>query len=252
MFQGPPSIQRIDETTGTVRASIPIQLSVVTSAALAVGSRTVWFIGGIEPTRVSRINPATAEPIDPVSIRSGEATDIVLGGGSLWVGASDGTLTEFDPLTGRRIDEIALDATPDELAYGEGAVWALDQLGNQVIQVDPADGRILARIDVNGNLEDIAAGDGGVWVLDDFAGTVTQIDPQTGTIHDPIGVGPEPSAIAIGLGSAWITDAEDGMIYRVDPRLGSQEPIDVGAPLIAIAVDVATNSLWVGVLDTED
>ncbi|MEX2422082.1 MAG: protein kinase [Actinomycetota bacterium] len=244
-------LSAIDEATGAVGDRILIQGVFGSGHALAVGSRTVWFSGETE-TRVSRINPATRESIDPVSIRSGVVTDIVLGGGALWVGSSGGTLTKFDPLTGRRLGEIALDATPDELAFGERAVWVLDQLGNQVIQIDPGDGRIVARIDLNGNLEGIAAGDGGVWVLDDLAGTVTQIDPQTGTVHDPIGVGPEPSAIAVGLGSAWITDAEDGKIYRVEPGLGSREPIVVGAPLVAIAVDEATGSIWVGVLDPED
>jgi DNA-binding SARP family transcriptional activator/streptogramin lyase len=243
-------VLHVDPATGE-HVTIPVRAIFETGAALAVASQTVWFIGEAEPTRVSRINAATDQYLEPVSIRSGVATDIVLGEGSLWVGSNAGTINEFDPLTGERISEIELAASPDELAFGAGFLWALDQIGGHVIQIDPEDGRVVRRIDVIGNLEDIAAGDGGVWVLDDFAGTVTQIDPETGALQNPIGVGPMPTAIVVGLGSAWITDSEDGLISRVDPRLGSQEPIDVGVPLVAVAVDEETNSLWVAVLDTE-
>jgi len=201
---------------------------------------------------VSRINPATFEPLDHVEVREGNVFDIVLGDDVLWVGSDPGTLTSFDALTGEQISKIELGASPDELAFGAGFVWALDQIGNQVIQIDPEGGRVVDRITLGGNLEDIAAGDGGVWVLDDLAGTITQIDPATGTTGDPVRVGPQPSAIAVGLGSAWVSDAEDGRIYRVDPQLGSQEPITIGAPLATIAVDEATDSLWVAVFDTPD
>ncbi|HEY7660871.1 MAG TPA: protein kinase [Actinomycetota bacterium] len=248
-----PSLIAMDETTGAVRGVIAIPAGIIGGTALAVADRTVWFTGGVVEAvdAVSRINPATLEPLPPVRVDDGSVTDIVLGGEVLFVGSTAGILTAFDALTGDELMQADLDAQPDELAFGAGWLWALDPLANQVMQIDPADGTVVQRIDVSGNLKDIAAGDGGVWVLDDLAGTVVQIDPETGAVGDAIRVGPAPSAIAVGLGSAWITDAEDGNIYRVDPQRGSPEPIDLGAPLIAVAVDEATGSLWVAVLDTE-
>jgi serine/threonine protein kinase len=246
---GRPSLFSIDETTGAIRDRIAILPPSFGGAALAVGSRTIWFIGGEELGSVSRVNPATLDPIASVRVHGGEVTDIVLGDDVLWAGSDVGTLTGFDALTGTRLTEIDLDASPDELAYGADSVWALDQLASQVVQIDP-EGGVVRRIDVGGNLEDVAAGDGGVWVLDDLAGTVVQIDPETGALGDPVRVGPEPSAIAVGLGAAWVTDAQEPRIFRVDPQVGGQEPIDVGAPLVAIAVDEANDALWVAVLDT--
>ena len=247
---GLDSLTVIDEGTGAIVDEIAFGIAIGAGRALAVGSRTVWLIGAGEVDFVSRINPATLERLRTVTV-DGAATDVVIGDGVLWVGSSLGSVTKLDPLTGATLGTIQVDATPDELAFGEGSLWALDQLGGEVIRIDPSNDRVVARIPVTGNLEDVAAGDGGVWVLDDLAGTVSQIDPDTDTIRDPIGVGPAPSAIAVGLGTAWITDAEDGKIYRVDPNLGSQAPIDLGAPLIAVAVDEATGSLWVAVLDRE-
>jgi hypothetical protein len=117
-------LQHFDEGTGEVLARQTIPAA---AHALAVGSRTVWF-SDFGTSSVSRINPASYEPLEPVSIESGLVTDIILEGGRLWVGSSDGTLTAFDPLTGRRLDEIETQGTPDALAYGSGSVWALDLL----------------------------------------------------------------------------------------------------------------------------
>ena len=244
-----PRLIAVEAATGTVRDRITIPPSTFGGTGVAVGDRTVWFMGGERTGTVSRINPATLEPLPPIRIRSGEVTDIVLGGDVLWVGSSGGRLTSFDALTGRQLTEIDLGSTPDELAFGGGSVWAMNQLDNQVIQVDPDATEIVRRIDVGGNLADVAAGDGGVWVLDDLAGTVVQIDPETGAVANPIRIGPAPSAIAVGLGSAWISDLQDGRIYPVDPQTGAGEPIDVGAPLVAVAVDGSSGSLWVAVLD---
>jgi serine/threonine protein kinase len=244
-----PQFTAVDAATGAVRDRITVPPSTFGGTGVAVGDRTVWFMGGERTGTVSRLNPATLDPLPPIRVQSGEVTDIVLGDEVLWVGSSEGRLTSFDALTGQQLAEIDLGSTPDELGFGAGSVWAMNQLDNQVIQVDPDEAEIVRRIDVGGSLADVAAGDGGVWVLDDLAGTVVQIDPETGAIANPIRVGPAPSAIAVGLGSAWVTDLQDGSIYPVDPQTGAGEPIQVGVPLVAVAVDGSNESLWIGVLD---
>jgi hypothetical protein len=246
-----PLLQHFDEATGQVLDRISLPLggggAGIPGIGVAVGSRTVWFSGAYEATRVSAINPSTDEELEPVSIDSGIVTDIILGGNRLWVGSGARTLTAFDPLTGRRRgDEIEIEGTLDALVYGSGSVWALDLLEEEVLRVDPIDGGVDARIPVPGNPGDIAAGDGGIWVLDPLAGTATPIDPSSNSAGDPIGVGPAPSSIAVGLGSAWVSDGEDGSLYRIDPELSRATPIPLGAPLAVVAVDEAARSVWVG------
>ncbi len=239
-------LQHFDEGTGEVLARQTIPAA---ARGLAVGSRTVWF-SDLGSSSVSRIDPASYEPLEPVSIESGFVTDIVLGGGRLWVGSSDGTLTAFDPLTGRRLDEIETQGTPDALAYGSGSVWALDLLASEVIRIDPSRPKRLGKISIPGNLKDIAAGEGGVWVFDAAAGTATEIDPLTEAPGPAIGVGPAPSGIAVGLGSAWVSDGEDGNLYRIDPELRRATPIPLGAPLAIVAIDDVGRSVWVGTFST--
>ena len=244
-----PFLKPFDQETGDPRDQIPFPWGGV-PFGLAVGSQTVWFSGAFDESRVSRLSPATYDPLEPVSVGSGSVTDIVLGGRRLWVGSNDGTLTAFDPLTGRRRDEIEIDGTPDALAYGNGSVWALDLLQSEVMRIDPSSSEVIGRIPLGGNPKDIAAGDGGVWVLDAVAGTATPIDPLSNTMGSPIGLGPAPTSIAVGLGSAWVSDGEDGNLYRIDPELARATPIPLGAPLAVVAIDDAARSVWVGAFST--
>lgn len=244
------SLMHYDAQSGEFRGRLDVLLAPGSGASLAVGSRTVWFSGAGVASRVSRINPSTHQELEPVSIR-GAVLDIVLGGGVLWVGSANGTLTSLDPLTGRRLSGIPIDGTPDALSYAADDVWVMDALASEVLRIDPTDGKVIARIPLAGNLKDIAAGDGGVWVLDDVAGTATQIDPATNRAHAPIRLGPAPSAIAVGLGSAWVTDGQDGNLYRIDPQLDRATPVRLGTPLAAVTVDDLDRELWVGTYATD-
>jgi len=240
-----------DPVSGEVRKVLPVGIAPGSGAGLAVGSRTVWFSGSASLDRVSRINPSTYEPLDPVEVSGGTVTDILLVDGRLYVGSNGGTITVLDALTGHRLDEIRIGASPDALAYGADSLWAMDALGNEVIRVDPGSDRVIARIPLPGNLKDIAAGDGGVWVLDQVAGTATQIDPDSNSPDAPVGLGPDPTAIAVGLGSAWVADAQTGDLYRIDPELERATTLALGTPLAAVAVDDAGDAVWVGTFATD-
>jgi hypothetical protein len=243
-------LQDVDPVSGEVRKLVPIRPVPGAGVGLAVGSRTVWFSGAGELTRVSRINPATHDELEPVEV-SGTVNDIVLVDDRLYVGSNEGTIAVFDALTGEPLDEIRIGGTPDALAYGADSLWAMDALGNEVIRVDPTTGRVIGRTPLAGNLKDIAAGDGGVWVLDQVAGTATQIDPDSNSPDAPVGLGPDPTAIAVGLGSAWVADAQSGDLYRIDPELQRATTLPLGTPLAVVAVDDAGDAVWVGTFGTD-
>jgi serine/threonine protein kinase len=238
-------LSHLDENTGQLVDRVPVRIIPGAGPALAVGSRTVWYSGEQPGETVSRINPATDDPLEPVQVNA-LVTDVVLTDDALWVGSSDGIVTAFDALTGKFREDVDVDGTPDALAYGSGSLWAIDTLANEVIRVDPKTRSVVARIPVAGNLKDIAAGDGGVWLLDDVSGTATPIDPATDSAGAPVRLGPDPSAIAVGFGAAWVTDAQDGDLYRIDPELQRATPIPFGTPLVTVAIDDAGRSVWVG------
>jgi streptogramin lyase len=248
-LNGANTVIHIDEATGAVESTTKVRFIFGTGQSIVVGSRTVWYIGGLETT-VYRINPATDQSLPSVSIAGGDVTDLVLGSGYLWVGSSDRTLTRFNALTGRFVDRISIDASPDALAFGQGSVWVLDRLANQVVRVDGLSGRVLGRVTPNGSLVDVAAGDEGVWLLDDVAGTVTPVDPETNSVGAPLPVGSKPSGIAVGRGFVWVTDQSDGHLYRVDPVLRDVTAFDLGAPLATLALDPKAGGVWVAVYES--
>jgi tRNA A-37 threonylcarbamoyl transferase component Bud32/streptogramin lyase len=241
-----PFLLDLDAATGEVRERTSANGFLGgTPPDVAVGSRTVWYLGaGLD--EVQRLNPLTYEHLPPFKLRSGSVTGMALGDDALWVGTSDGSVSALDPLTGELASEIDVDATPDELAVGQGSVWVADRLAGEVVRVDPVEQDVVDRVAVPGELSDIAAGDAGVWILDRSAGTIMRIDGPVPAA--PIRVGPTPFSIAVGHGAVWVTD-EDGHLYRADPQLGSSEAIGLGRPLGPVAIDEVNGAIWVGVLE---
>jgi peptide/nickel transport system substrate-binding protein len=63
---------------------------------------------------------------------------VAVGGGSVWVANTpDGTVSRFDPGTGR-IRKIAVGESPTGVAYGDGAVWVAAGRSGNVLRIDPA------------------------------------------------------------------------------------------------------------------
>ena len=67
---------------------------------------------------------------------------VAVGGGAVWVAnAPDGTVSRFDPGTGR-IRKIALDESPTGIAYSNGEVWVAVGRSGNVLRIDPATGSV--------------------------------------------------------------------------------------------------------------
>jgi hypothetical protein len=49
--------------------------------------------------------------------------------------------------------------------------------------------------------------------------------------------------MAVGLGAVWIGD-EDGSLYRVDTTTLDVEKLPIGAEVLAVGVDEATDAVW--------
>jgi hypothetical protein len=244
-----PLLQHFDEATGEMRAQHQMKLSsgsAFPGFGLAVGSRTVWFSGADDGSRVSRINPATDEPLPPVSIDSGIVTDIVLGGERLWVGSGDGTLTAFDPphrpTTGRTRDRrhARCARLRGRLGLGVRPARGRGHPGRPSQRTRPRED--LRRRQPRGHRRRRRRGVG------DGPGRRHRDpdrspDRRARLLHR---ARTRPTGIAVGLGSAWVSDGEDGSLYRIDPELARATPIPLGAPLAVVAIDDAGRSVWVG------
>src|SRR5207247_5274645 len=104
--------------------------------------------------------------------------------GVVWLAGRGGEMLAVDPGTNRPGQRSTVATSIGGIAFGQGALWVLDDLAEVVLKLDPATGERLDRFPVSGNPVAIAAGLGSVWVAD-ASGTVTRLDPRDGTPTGP-------------------------------------------------------------------
>jgi len=90
-------------------------------------------------------------------------TGVVVGGGSLWISESDGTLLRVDRNLAGIAARIPACTNALAVAYGAGAVWTACGNGT-VARIDTSTNRVSAVVLVGRLPRGIAAGEGGVWV----------------------------------------------------------------------------------------
>jgi DNA-binding beta-propeller fold protein YncE len=159
---------RSDALTGAMRhVEIGIYGDLITA-----GSGAVYFVTS-SGNRIARVSLGTGRmtaqlPLSTdASLAAGlvppSPTDVAVGGGSVWVSTSGGTVLRVDPrLTGLQAT-IPACGSALALSYGEGAVWVACG-DDSVVRVDPATDLAGEPIPVGRLPRGIAAGDGAVWV----------------------------------------------------------------------------------------
>ena len=241
------NVTRVDLQTHVASPPISIENSGFQGqGSIAVGSRIVW-IRLLDA--LARIDPATDTLLKQVRLPSGTAGVVgpgpAFGAGAVWAVVKD-SVVRVDPITGD-VATIPLDGSGDSVAVGSGAVWVIDNLGGTITRIDPRTNEITGHASLTGNLSEVVTGGGLVWVLDASAGAVTPIDPTTLRPLGPIRVGDVPTDMAFGLGAIWVA-AQDGTVSRIDAVTKVVgPPIQVGAPVSAVAVDPMHGTLWVAV-----
>jgi DNA-binding beta-propeller fold protein YncE len=124
-------------------------------------------------------------------------------GGTVWVATpADRAVHRIDTDTLRVDKPIELPQAPDQVAFGDGAVWATTTSGDAVLRINAAS-HAIRTIRVGNGPTGIAFGGERVWVANSQDGTVSSIDPQTnevGTWH----LGFRPTAVAVEQRAVWV------------------------------------------------
>jgi YVTN family beta-propeller protein len=92
-----------------------------------------------------------------------DPTGIVIGGDSVWISESDGTVLRINANLAGITASIPACENALAIAYGEGAVWVACGNGT-VVSIDPKTDRTSAIVPVGRLPRGIAAGEGAVWV----------------------------------------------------------------------------------------
>ena len=100
-----------------------------------------------------------------------------------------------------RRDARAIAASPDSLWVANYADDNVTRLQFESRGATP----VITEIPVGDGPVDVAFGEGAVWVVNQLDRTVTRIDAQSGDVVKTIRIGNEPQRIAAGEGYVWVT-----------------------------------------------
>jgi hypothetical protein len=268
----------IDQVSMQIHASIPMDVP-TWRGLLVVTTDAVWTAHG---DKIQRIDPATDQIVDTITLPGLEISAVAGDDGALWVAATDNrfdagvlnvaVLVRIDPSTDAEVARIPMDGYvngySDQIRLGAGSVWVLGERlirdnaeqGGVLARVDPTTDTVVETFDLSGF--DMAVTDSAVWVRSVADGVfdssadvwnLEKVDPATGAVRDP-----QPldgwSILGATNESLWLTRTDvisgDIVIEQID--VASDEvifrgriPGGLGEGLTDSSFDVETRILWV-------
>ena len=286
---GGGTLHRLDEATGTRRASVKLGGSPVT---IAVGPRFVWVglrngnvvavdpktnrrngrqvrvgqgigqmavgAGAVYATRF-RANKVTRFPIRTRrvagTISAKRPRGVTVFDGRVWVSRGLNSIERYDPKTSRRAAQplVFPGSDPDQLLATPAGVWAA---GQDAALFAPLRQRLTGTLIGaegfgRGFGAPLAVGPGAVWVRNSGSDTLTKLSPTTDApLGRRIPVGADPSTVAVGAGALWVAYSDEKTISRLDPESGAEIGTRVAVPGPPRSIVPADSGAWV-VLHTD-
>ena len=234
-----------------------------------LGAGSVWVLSD---WALLRIDPAINAVVATVRLPRGSSQ-------ARWthmeVGATAVYVCRCVPIPTRglvRIDPVTRDITyvregpVGQIAYGEGALWALTGYEADTIErIDPKSKAVVATIslervgELHGYRPRIAVGEGAIWVAS--RQSLWRINPATNRFVGSVPVGIEAQgsfaagkaegSVAAGYGSVWIMSFGDGVLLRVDPESQTvAKTIPLGTliyPANLDAIAAGEGAVWIAV-----
>jgi branched-chain amino acid transport system substrate-binding protein len=244
------TISSIATTTETVTHIVPLN---ATPGAMTADGDTVWVLDGVG-RRLLKVDPAYSAvtrriklppaPQLPATNSRLSSLAVAWGEGALWVTDGSSRLLRVDPHTGHT-DALDVHEALDDVAVGNGSVWAVSGEAATLYRVDPHKLTLKTRIPVVNKLGAtspfpvaVAVGEGSVWVLNGNTQTVTKVDPDLEGISAtiPLGIGSNPNDITTGEGAIWVANGGNGTLTSIDASSDEPTTIPVGSSPAGVAV----------------
>jgi YVTN family beta-propeller protein len=244
------TVSAIATGSETVAHVVPLN---ATPGAMAADGNTVWVLDGVG-RMLLKVDPAYGQvtqhiklppaPQLPTSNRRLSSLAVASGEGALWVTDGSTKLLRVDPAT-RHTDAVDVHQPLNDVAVGDGSVWAVSGQAAMLFQIDPRSRAVKARIPIVNRIGAtapfpvaVAEGEGSVWVLNGNTQTVTKVDPELGgiTATIPLGIGSNPNDITTGEGAVWVANGGNGTLTSIDASSNAPATIPVGSSPAGIAV----------------
>jgi DNA-binding SARP family transcriptional activator len=136
-------LDRIDPATNKIARSIKGFGNTDSGMPIAVDQNAVWvlrMVGGQET--LFRVDPATNAIVKRIPIGSPNGTaptgTVATGGGYIWTGNWDKTVSKIDPRTNRVVAVYSLPANPQNVTFGDGSLWVDSYDASKVWRIAPS------------------------------------------------------------------------------------------------------------------
>jgi hypothetical protein len=213
----PATLERLDERTGALQASIPIPFDLEYPLRLVFGGGYLWLYNGNDGN-LYKVDPATSSVTERVKVSERDwAISVAYADGSVWTSASDEPIVRVD---GRAMEVSGRvgGVTAVGLVSDGRQLWAAE-LGGGLTRIDTRHARVADRIDL-GSGEDLQlALDGGIlWAR--APQTLYMIQAGTGKLERayPIQNGSQGSGITVEFGSLWLVRGALDQVWRLRVR----------------------------------
>jgi hypothetical protein len=199
-----PVLLRIDPQGREVAGRVDLSCCGQSANQVAAVDGAVWVTMTADypkSSEVVRIDPTTGEVIARIPVE-GDARDLVVDGGGVWVyalthfsqgeGVAGGTLYRIDPTTNRLVDTLLAGeippasgvSSPPILAVGDGFVWIPIGGGNRIVRINSVTGEVAEPpVHLDGYAWPFAVSDGGLWLRgpnsEDVGAPISRVDTQT-------------------------------------------------------------------------
>jgi YVTN family beta-propeller protein len=198
---------------------------------LAVDGKDLWALQ-VRPAALLRLDSLTLLPkAAPLPLSAEEVSGLAVGGGYVWVSASDrAEVLRVDPGTGA-ITRLRVGGFPVGVTFVAGSLWIVDRDQGEVERLDPRTLRSVGKTArVGGEPAWLASGGRYLFVGDALEGTVTRIDVRSGKITGPpVRVAaPAKSVPGLALASAgdsvWVSSFASSSVTRVSATSTAPAP----------------------------
>ena len=236
-------LTKIDPENGEVLAFT--NLPVVHPGGLAVGAGSVWVTDCCSPTLV-RIDPDQTVEAERIRlpaagvIPGSETHEVVVGGGSVWVGrgeANPSWVERIDPRTGRVQHRIRIESGGAQtLAFGDGALWVGGSFLGYVSRVDARTNELTSIVrNLHGWLCCVAYGGGSLWAAIIPDQTVWKIG-KDGTLGTSFKLPANIESLSYADGGVWAAVGDSGAVIRIDATTGRTRRYRLGHHLFGAVV----------------
>ena len=195
-----PEIEEFDADSGKLLRHVTVQGG-QSEGGLAYGAGSLWLVSG---NGVIRVDPKNGRIVSDFRVAGVSSMRIVFANGSVYAARQgNGVIVKIDPVANMIVHPTRLHGWVSDLVVGGGSVW-VSLVPGGVYRLGEDDLNVRQTLPAGADPEQITFGGGALWITDPTAGSISRVDQVSGARERFSGRGAEPATAAYHDGLVWV------------------------------------------------